>query len=122
MFGLTVRRLADCPTSVVSMSARLEPSQSSDGSEDAFRKGKIANETAGATGAELLERPNSLSRSRYPLTASNNNATAAAINGHRVSIPAGSALGFDFDFFRARPDGVVSFQLTRSSSICDTLW
>src|ERR1700731_3138066 len=47
LVGLTVRNWADWPTSVLSMSARLDPSQSTLGSPEALRKGKIANETAG---------------------------------------------------------------------------
>src|SRR5438067_13336745 len=45
------RRCADCPISVLSISARLGPSQSSDLSGDALRRGKIASEIGGALGA-----------------------------------------------------------------------
>ena len=67
MLGLTVRRLADWPTSVVSMSATLEPIQSSDGSEVAFRKGRIASDAAGAGAEPLLPaRLKSLARNTNP--------------------------------------------------------
>src|SRR5216684_4573236 len=48
--GETVRSLADCPTSVPNISAMLAPTQSSEGSPDALRKGTIARESAGAAG------------------------------------------------------------------------
>src|SRR5690349_7923578 len=72
MFGLTVRRLADCPTSVVSRSATLDPSQSSCGSPDAFLNGRIASDTLGPDTAELAApaRPRIRSRSTYQIIAS----------------------------------------------------
>ena len=47
--GEIVRTRADCPTSVLSMSATLEPSQSRELSPDALRNGRIASETSGLT-------------------------------------------------------------------------
>src|ERR1700683_4791528 len=43
----TARSCADWPTSLLSISAMLDPSQSSDGSPDALRKGRIASDVAG---------------------------------------------------------------------------
>ena len=49
--GEIVRRCADCPTSVLSMSARLVPNQSRCASPEPLRKGSIASETSGAAAA-----------------------------------------------------------------------
>src|SRR5207302_6297825 len=45
------------PTSVFNISARLGPSQSSEGSPEVLRKGRIASETAGAAGPGLATGP-----------------------------------------------------------------
>jgi uncharacterized protein (DUF3084 family) len=44
-FGATVRKDADRPTSVRSISARLGPNQSIEESPEAFRNGRIASES-----------------------------------------------------------------------------
>src|SRR5207253_3697116 len=49
----TVRKDADSPMSVLSISATVEPSQLSDGLPDAFGKGKIAREISGAVGGGM---------------------------------------------------------------------
>ena len=43
----TARKRVDWPTSVLNISARLGPNQSTLGSPEALRKGKIANDSAG---------------------------------------------------------------------------
>src|SRR5277367_4314880 len=57
--GETVRMWADCPTSVLNISARLVPSQSSEASLVTLRNGRIAKDscgtvTVGTAGALLL--------------------------------------------------------------------
>src|SRR2546427_5142891 len=61
----TVRREADSPMSVLSISARVGPSQLSDVSPDALRKGKIASETTGAVAVFALG-PLNAPRNRKP--------------------------------------------------------
>src|SRR5271156_6896816 len=59
----TRRSRADWPTSVLNISARLEPSQSRDASPEAFRNGRIASERAGGAVAVFSpEFPNSRPR------------------------------------------------------------
>ena len=76
-----VRSELDCPTSVLSISATLDPNQSSAGSPDALRKGMMASETVGAedglvVGAKIFPRKTT------PATKSRVAASAGAI--HRV--------------------------------------
>src|SRR5579863_7274745 len=68
-----VRRCADWPTSVLSMSARLEPSQSSLASPEPLRNGRMARETSGPAGGLAIVVEVSL-----PLTVQPAMATAAA--------------------------------------------
>src|SRR4029077_18399186 len=74
--GLTVRSCADCPTSVVNISATLEPSQSKFGSPEALRNGRIAREVNGPCTAELEPAPNLL-RINIPPPAKTTVASAA---------------------------------------------
>src|SRR5580704_11652818 len=74
--GETMRRCDDCPTSVLSVSATLDPSQPRLSSADALRNGRMASETAGPAAAFLAGANNS-SRSRKPVRASTKTADAA---------------------------------------------
>src|ERR1700692_735202 len=76
-----VRRCADWPTSVVSISARLGPSQSSDASPDAFRNGRIAREAcANGAPAFAAEPEKMLRRKTIPAAASKIMAAIPAIH------------------------------------------
>src|SRR6516162_3774388 len=49
-----MRTCADCPTAVVSMSAKFEPHWSSAGSPELFSNGRIARDSSGAFTASML--------------------------------------------------------------------
>src|ERR1700674_2849707 len=75
-----VRRREDWPTSVLSMSARLGPSQSSEESPEAFRRGRMAREACsiGALGFPA-DREKSLPRKTIPGIARKTTAAIPAI-------------------------------------------
>src|ERR1700676_2296378 len=68
-----LRRCADCPTSVLNMSAKLDPSQSSPASPEPLRNGKIASDTSDPAAALVAVLDVNL-----PLTAHPPMATATA--------------------------------------------
>src|SRR6267143_2711414 len=75
-----VRRWADWPTSVLSMSARLGPSQSSEVSPDAFRKGRMAREACSSGVPRFAVDPEKiLPRKTIPSAASKTTAAAPTI-------------------------------------------
>src|SRR5882762_8147111 len=78
--GETVRKWADWPTSVLNMSARLEPSQSTLGSPEALRNGRIARERAGAE-AVFADGGKSVPRNKNPAIASNSTVATPITSG-----------------------------------------
>src|SRR5581483_12097266 len=77
------------PTSVLSMSARLGPSQSRAGSPEALRKGKIAIETGARAEDDDVTGPNSLWRKRKPIVVRINTAATTPMRGQGMSRPHG---------------------------------
>ena len=71
------------------MSARLEPSQSSDGSPDAFRNGRIASVTAGVPAVTGLDEGLVVNFSRKTRPSTINKTAAAPMANH---FPNGAAL------------------------------
>src|SRR5208282_2653915 len=119
LFGLTVRNCADWPTSVLSMSARLGPIQSRLGSPDALRNGKIANDTTGPAGADLvLGDLKSRSRRMYPPLARITTVKIPAISGHGRVCPHGFTLASNLTV----PAALLSFHVFRSARIAETFW
>src|ERR1043165_1318925 len=83
----TIRNCADCPPSVVSISAMLAPSQSRLGSPDAFRNGTIASETTGPEGLGLEDEPVSFPRKKNPTIASITIAAMLPTQCQGISLP-----------------------------------
>src|SRR5204862_5780824 len=91
------------PTSVLSISATVEPSQSKLGSPEAFRNGRMANETAGAAGASGLLGDKSLSRKINPVIASRIAANAPPNFGQGIVCPQGRELAGNCNVAAACP-------------------
>ncbi len=90
LFGLTVRSCDDWPTSVLSMSARLGPSQSRAGSADALRKGRIASDMAGAAGDVVWwQAPEQAVAKQEPANGKDESGHYPAISGHGRVCPQG---------------------------------
>src|SRR5580700_12234523 len=115
--GLTVCNCEDCPTSVLNISARLEPNQSKLGSPEAFLKGRIANETAGTALGRAEDDENSLSRNRYPPIASKTTINPAVIDGHGMVRPHGPILGSKLSVAPARLPCHVSRSAKSSAAV-----
>src|SRR5580692_7727894 len=115
--GLTVCNFEDCPTSVLSISDRLEPNQSKLGSPEAFLKGRIASETAGGALVCAGDDENSLSRNRYPPIASTTTIKPAVIDGHGIVRPHGPIFGSKLSVAPARFPCQVSKSAKRSAAV-----
>src|SRR5215471_2389162 len=91
----TVRRAPDWPTSVARVSARYDPTQSSEGSPEALRKGRIASDTEGPRLVCATRDGSNLSRHTYPLrrTEIASAATTAIIVGRRPMRAGGLGFG-----------------------------
>src|SRR5580693_5519908 len=91
--GETIRRCDDCPTSVLKVSATLDPSQPRLWSAEALRKGRMASDTAGAAGAVfVLLGEDNFPRSRKPASASTKTAAVPPIQCQGTVCPQGFSL------------------------------
>src|SRR5580704_10749936 len=115
--GLTVCNFGDCPTSVLNISARLEPNQSKLGSPEAFRNGRIASEIAGPALVRAGDEENRLSRNRYPAIASTTTIKPAVIDGHGIVRPHGPILGSKLSVAPARLPCHVSRSAKSSAAV-----
>src|SRR5580698_2948161 len=115
--GLTVCNFEDCPTSVLNISARLEPNQSKLGSPEAFLKGRIANEMAGAALVRDGDDENTLSRNRYPPIARMTTINPAVIDGHGMVRPHGPIFGSKLRVAPARLPCQVSKSAKSSAAV-----